>query len=74
LSALNIQQKKNAKKKQKQNIDDKSLTPKEQIGCCRGSKQCKDQLITAAILQDCTSSQKDYQKAVASASHTPFTT
>jgi hypothetical protein len=35
-------------------IDDQNLVPKEQKGCCRGSKVCKDQLlISKAILQEC---------------------
>jgi hypothetical protein len=45
--------------------------PKEQEGCCRGSRGCKDQLlISKAILQECKRrrknlcmSQIDYQKA-----------
>ena len=33
---------------------DKNLIPKEQIGCYRGSKGCKDQLlISKTILQEC---------------------
>jgi len=44
--------------------------PKEQKGCCRGSKRCKDQLlISKTILQECKSRKKniymawtDYQK------------
>jgi hypothetical protein len=35
-------------------MDDKNLMPKEQKGCCRGSKGCKDQLlISKAVLQVC---------------------
>jgi hypothetical protein len=52
-------------------IDDQNLMPKEQKGCCRGSKGCKDQLlISKAILQECKWRKKklcmariDYQKA-----------
>jgi hypothetical protein len=52
-------------------IDDQNLMPKEQKGCCRGSKGCKDQLlISKAILQECKCGMKnlcmawiDYQKA-----------
>jgi len=32
----------------------KNLLPKEQKGCCSGSKECKDQLlISKAIIQEC---------------------
>jgi len=35
-------------------MEDENLMPKEQKGCCRGSKGCKDQLIISkAILQEC---------------------
>ena len=35
-------------------MDDENLVPKEQKGCCRGSKGCNDQLlISKAILQEC---------------------
>ena len=52
-------------------MDDENLIPKEQKGCYRGSKGCKDQLlISKAILQGCKSRKKnlsmawiDYQKA-----------
>jgi len=52
-------------------IDDENLMPKEQKGCCSGSKGCKDQLlISKAILQECKRREKklcmawiDYQKA-----------
>jgi len=58
-------------------IDDRHLMPKEQKGCCRGLKGCKEQLlISKAILQECTSRKKnvymawiDYQKAFDSMSH-----
>ena len=51
--------------------DDENLIPKEQKGCYRGSKGCKDQLlISKAILQECKRRKKnlslawiDYQKA-----------
>jgi hypothetical protein len=51
--------------------------PKEQKGCCRGSKGCKDQLlISKAILQECKRRKKnlciawiDYQKAFDRVSH-----
>jgi len=34
-------------------MDDENLMPKEQKGCCSGSKGCKDKLlILKAILQD----------------------
>ena len=53
-------------------IDDENLMPKEQKGCCRGSKGRKDQLlISKAILQECKRRKKnlcmawiDYQKAL----------
>jgi hypothetical protein len=49
---------------------DENLIPKEQKGCYRGSKGCKDQLlISKAILQECKRKKKnlsmawiDYQK------------
>ena len=52
-------------------MDDKNLIPKEQKGCYRGSKGCKDQLlISKAILQECKLRKKnlsmawfDYQNA-----------
>ena len=52
-------------------MDDENLVPKEQKGCYRGSKGCKDQLlISKAILQECKRRKKnlsmawiDYQKA-----------
>jgi hypothetical protein len=52
-------------------VDDENLISKEQKGCCRGSKGCKDQLlISNAILQECKRRKKnlsmawiDYQKA-----------
>jgi hypothetical protein len=54
-------------------MDDENLMPKEQKGCCRGSKGCKDQLlISKAMLQECKCKGKkknlcmawiDYQKA-----------
>jgi hypothetical protein len=35
-------------------MDDENLIPKEQKGCCSGTKGCKDQLlISKAILQEC---------------------
>jgi len=35
-------------------MDDENLMPKEQKGCCSGSKGCKDQLlISEVILQEC---------------------
>jgi hypothetical protein len=48
-----------------------NLIPKEQKGCCSGTKGCKDQLIISkAILQGCKRRKKnlsmawiDYQKA-----------
>jgi hypothetical protein len=34
-------------------MDDENLIPKDQKGCCSGSKGCKDQLlISKAILQE----------------------
>jgi len=49
---------------------DENLMPKEQKGCCSGSKGCKDQLlISKAILRECKLRKKmcmawiDYQKA-----------
>jgi len=52
-------------------MDDENLIPKEQKGCYRGSKRCKDQLlISKAILEECKGKKKilsmawiDYQKA-----------
>jgi hypothetical protein len=52
-------------------MEDENLMPKEQKGCCRGSKGCKDQLlISKAILQECKRRKKNlcmawinYQKA-----------
>jgi hypothetical protein len=52
-------------------MDGEKLMPKEQKGCSRGSKGCKDHLlISKAILQECKSRKKslcmawiDYQKA-----------
>ena len=52
-------------------MDGENLIPKEQKGCYRGSKGCKDQLlISQAILQECKRGEKnlsmawiDYQKA-----------
>ena len=44
-------------------MDDANLIPKEQKGCCRGSKGCKDQLlISKAILQEykCTKKKFEY--------------
>jgi len=40
-------------------MDDENLIPKEQKGCCRGSKGCKNQLlISKAILQECKCKKK----------------
>jgi hypothetical protein len=40
--------------------DDENLMPKEQKGCYRGSKGCKDQLlISKAILQECKRREKN---------------
>ena len=52
-------------------MDDENLIPKEQKGCYRGSKGCKDQLlISKGILQECKRKKKnvsvawiDYQNA-----------
>ena len=52
-------------------MDDENLIPKEQKGCYRGSKGCKDQLlISKAILKNLNAGKKnlsmawmDYQKA-----------
>jgi hypothetical protein len=52
-------------------MDNENLLPKEQKGCSRGTKGCKDQLlISKAILPECKSRKKclsmawiDYQKA-----------
>jgi hypothetical protein len=39
--------------------------PKEQKGCCKGSKGCKDQLlISKAMLQECKSKKKERKKNV----------
>jgi hypothetical protein len=56
--------------------DDRYFMPKEQKGCCRASKGCKDQLlISNAISEECKSSKKnvctawiDSQKTFESAS------
>ena len=41
-------------------MENKNLMLKEQKGCCRGSKGCKDQLlISKAILQECKSRKKN---------------
>jgi len=41
-------------------MDDEKLIPKEQKGCCRGSKGCKDQLlISKVILQECKRKKKN---------------
>jgi len=53
-------------------MDEENLMPKEQKGCCSGSKGCKDQLlISKAILQECKRRKKklcmawiDYKKAL----------
>ena len=40
-------------------VDDENLIPKEQKGCYRGLKGCKDQLlISKAILQECKRKKK----------------
>jgi hypothetical protein len=40
--------------------EDENLIPKEQKGCCRGSKKYKDQLlILKAILQECKRRKKN---------------
>jgi len=52
-------------------MNDENLMPKEQKGCCSGSKGCKDQLlISKEILQECKCTKKnlcmawtDYQEA-----------
>jgi hypothetical protein len=52
-------------------MHDENLIPKEQKGCCSGTKGCKEQLlISKAILQKCKHRKKnlsmawiDYQKA-----------
>jgi len=52
-------------------MEDENLMPKDQKGCCRRSKGCKDQLlISKAILQECKCKKKNlcmawivYQKA-----------
>ena len=42
-------------------MDDEHLMPKEQKGCCSGSKGCKDQLlISKEILQECKRKKKIY--------------
>jgi hypothetical protein len=41
-------------------VDDGNVMPKEQKGCCSGSKGCKDQLlISKAILQECKRRKKN---------------
>jgi len=52
-------------------MEDENLMPKDQKGCCRRPKGCKDQLlISKAILQECKCKKKNlcmawivYQKA-----------
>jgi hypothetical protein len=40
-------------------MDGEKLMPKEQRGCSRGSKGCKDQLlISKVIMQECNSRKK----------------
>jgi hypothetical protein len=42
-------------------MEDENLMPKEQKGCCRGSKGCKDQLlISKATLQECNRRKKKF--------------
>jgi hypothetical protein len=42
-------------------MDDEKLIPKEQKGCYKGSKGCKDQLlISKATLQECKSKEKKF--------------
>ena len=55
---------------------DENFIPKEQNGCYRGSKECKDQLlISREILQECKHRKKkfeygmDYQKALERVPH-----
>jgi len=41
-------------------MDDENLMPKEQKGCCSGSKGCKDQLlISKSIPQECKRRKKN---------------
>ena len=43
-------------------MDDENLYTKEQKGCYRGSKGCKDQLvISKAILQECKCRKKKFE-------------
>jgi hypothetical protein len=51
-------------------MEDENLIPKEQKGCCRGSKGCKDQLLISKAILQCKRRKKnlcmawiDYQKA-----------
>jgi hypothetical protein len=45
-------------------MDDENLIPKEQKGCCKVSKGCKDQLlISKAILQECKRKKKNLSMA-----------
>jgi hypothetical protein len=47
-------------KRMQQSPEDKTLMPKKQKVCFRGSKGCKDQLlISKAILQECESRKKN---------------
>ena len=58
-------------------MDDKKLLPKEQRGCCRGTKGCKDHLLLSkALVQDCKRKKRnlsmawiDYQKAFGKVPH-----
>ena len=43
-------------------MDDENLIPKEQKGCYKGSKGCKDQLlISKAVLQECKRRKKKFE-------------
>jgi len=46
-------------------LNDGNLMPKEQKGCCRVTKGCKDQLlISKAILQECKRKKKRFEYGV----------
>jgi hypothetical protein len=51
-------------------MEDENLMSKKQRGCCKGSKECKDQLLISKAIQECKRRKKnlcmawtDYQKA-----------
>jgi hypothetical protein len=39
-------------------MDNENLLPKEQKGCCSGTKGCKDQLLISKVIRECKSRKK----------------